>query len=189
MNTGKLLAAAYGWGPGSTDWPYLETGWQEESGWSTTAANDASDPYNHAYGIPQANPGTKMAAAGPDWKTERDHADNVGPVLHQGHLRGAVQGTRVDPERARRRVRGLLREQMMSDEWRMVVLMAGLAAAGLLILAAAAQLAVQADRADTATNLAEVAAWQVSQVLEDVRQDHPGSGRGRAACPRGAGEP
>ena len=69
VNTGKLLAAAYGWGPGSTDWPYLETGWQEESGWSTTAANVPSDPYNHAYGIPQANPGTKMAAAGPDWKT------------------------------------------------------------------------------------------------------------------------
>ena len=59
---------------------------------------------------------------------------------------------------------------MMSDEWRMAVLMAGLAAAGLLILAAAAQLAVQADRADSATNLAEVAAWQVSQVLEDVRR-------------------
>lgn len=70
VNTGKLLAAAYGWGPGSTDWPYLETGWQEESGWSTTAANDPSDPYNHAYGIPQANPGTKMAAAGPAWKTD-----------------------------------------------------------------------------------------------------------------------
>lgn len=51
-----------------------------------------------------------------------------------------------------------------------ILLIGGLAAAGLLILSAAAQLAVQADRADTATNLAEVAAWQVSQVLEDVRR-------------------
>ena len=50
----------------------------------------------------------------------------------------------------------------MSDEMRTVLLIGG--------LAAAAQLAVQADRADTATNLAEVAAWQVSAVLEDVRK-------------------
>ena len=59
----------------------------------------------------------------------------------------------------------------MSDEMRTVLLVGGLAAAaGLLVLAAAAQLAIQADRADTATNLAEVAAWQVSAVLEDVRR-------------------
>ena len=58
----------------------------------------------------------------------------------------------------------------MSDELRTMLLIGGLAAAGLLVLAAAAQLAVQADRADTATNLAEVAAWQVSAVLEDVRR-------------------
>lgn len=64
---GRLLAAAYGWG--GTEWAYLESGWQEESGWSTTAANVPSDPYNNAYGIPQANPGTKMASAGADWKT------------------------------------------------------------------------------------------------------------------------
>ena len=52
----------------------------------------------------------------------------------------------------------------MSNEWRAVLLIGGLCAAGLLVLSAAAQLAVQADRADTATNVAEVAAWQVSQV-------------------------
>lgn len=65
---GRLMAAAYGWSAGH-EWNYLRTGWQEESGWSTTAAYDKSDPYNHAYGIPQANPGTKMAAAGADWKS------------------------------------------------------------------------------------------------------------------------
>jgi hypothetical protein len=70
VNTGKLLAAGYGWGPGSKDWPYLYSGWQAESSWSVTAAYDHADPYNHAYGIPQANPGTKMAQAGPDWKTD-----------------------------------------------------------------------------------------------------------------------
>lgn len=66
---GLLMAAAYGWaGPG--EWPYLESGWQEESGWSQYAANVPSDPYNHAYGIPQANPGTKMASAGAGWKSD-----------------------------------------------------------------------------------------------------------------------
>ena len=64
---GLSMATAYGWG--GSEWPYLESGWQEESGWSTTAANVPSDPYNHAYGIPQANPGSKMASAGSDWKT------------------------------------------------------------------------------------------------------------------------
>jgi hypothetical protein len=67
---GKLLAAGYGWGPNTADWAYLQSGWQEESGWNQLAANVPSDPYNHAYGIPQANPGTKMASAGPLWKTD-----------------------------------------------------------------------------------------------------------------------
>lgn len=66
---GRLMAAAYGWGAGQ-QWAYLRTGWQEESGWRTNAANVPSDAYNHAYGIPQANPGTKMAEAGPGWKTD-----------------------------------------------------------------------------------------------------------------------
>lgn len=58
----------------------------------------------------------------------------------------------------------------MSDEWRLGLLVLGLASVSLLILVAAGELAIQAERADTATNLAEVAAWQVSQVLEDVRR-------------------
>lgn len=65
---GQMLATTYGWF--GNDWLCLKTGWQEESGWRTDAANVPSDPYNHAYGIPQANPGTKMASAGPNWKTD-----------------------------------------------------------------------------------------------------------------------
>jgi hypothetical protein len=64
---GEAMAAAYGWT--GVEWEYLESGWEEESGWSTTAANVPSDPYNHAYGIPQANPGSKMASAGSNWQT------------------------------------------------------------------------------------------------------------------------
>jgi len=44
-----------------------------------------------------------------------------------------------------------------------------LAAAG-LVWFASEELAITARRADTATNLAEVAAWQVSQVMDDVRR-------------------
>lgn len=58
----------------------------------------------------------------------------------------------------------------MTDQVRMGLLLIGLGLAGLLLVAAAGELAIQAERADTATNLAEVAAWQVSQVLEDVRR-------------------
>ena len=68
----------------------------------------------------------------------------------------------------------------MSEQWRAVLVMAGLASAALLVLAAAAQLALQAERADTATNAAEVAAWQVSQVLEDVRRITAESARRQA---------
>jgi len=64
---GQQMAAAVGWT--GVEWEYLRSGWAEESGWSTSAAYDHSDPYNHAYGIPQSNPGTKMASAGADWKT------------------------------------------------------------------------------------------------------------------------
>jgi hypothetical protein len=67
---GALLAAARGWGPGTADWAYLESGWQEESGWSATASNGGTGPDSgSAYGIPQAFPGSKMASAGADWRT------------------------------------------------------------------------------------------------------------------------
>jgi len=38
---------------------------QHESSWSHTAEN----PTSGAYGLCQALPGSKMASAGPDWKT------------------------------------------------------------------------------------------------------------------------
>ncbi|MFD0905395.1 aggregation-promoting factor C-terminal-like domain-containing protein, partial [Actinomadura sediminis] len=38
--------------------------WDRESSWNVHADN----PYSDAYGIPQANPGSKMSAAGPDWR-------------------------------------------------------------------------------------------------------------------------
>jgi hypothetical protein len=57
------LMPAYHW----TSWQfhYLNLLWMRESGWNRFAFNHSSG----AYGIPQAVPGDKMAAAGPDWRT------------------------------------------------------------------------------------------------------------------------
>ncbi len=54
--------AAYGWTSqfGCLDYIYFH-----ESGWRWNALN----PDGITYGIPQANPGTKMASAGADWRT------------------------------------------------------------------------------------------------------------------------
>jgi hypothetical protein len=54
--------AAHGWGP--DQFGCLNNIWVRESGWNELAGNPA-----HAYGIPQADPGSKMAAEGADWLT------------------------------------------------------------------------------------------------------------------------
>lgn len=54
----------FGWtGPDQT-WCLVML-WNRESGWRTNAYNASSG----AYGIPQSLPGVKMAAVGPDWRT------------------------------------------------------------------------------------------------------------------------
>jgi hypothetical protein len=57
------LLSSYGW-PAS-QFACLKPLWQHESGWSVTSSNAGSG----AYGIPQAVPGSRMASAGPDWRT------------------------------------------------------------------------------------------------------------------------
>lgn len=59
----RVLAATRGWT--GQQWTCLETLWQRESMFQTTIRNSVSG----AYGIPQALPATKMAAAGADWRT------------------------------------------------------------------------------------------------------------------------
>lgn len=59
----SLASSRYGWGAG--EFSCLNKLWQKESGWSYTAYNASSG----ATGIPQALPGSKMATAGSDWKT------------------------------------------------------------------------------------------------------------------------
>ncbi len=57
----RSMLAARGW---SGQFSCLDSLWSRESGWRTTASNPSG-----AYGIPQALPGSKMASAGSDWRT------------------------------------------------------------------------------------------------------------------------
>lgn len=62
----KTLMASHGWGP--SQFGPLKSLWNGESGWRWNAQN----PYSPAYGIPQSLPGSKMASAGADWRTNPD---------------------------------------------------------------------------------------------------------------------
>ncbi len=57
------MLRARGWG--EDQYRCLVSLWNKESRWNVSAHNVASG----AYGIPQALPGSKMASAGADWKT------------------------------------------------------------------------------------------------------------------------
>jgi hypothetical protein len=59
----SYMDAQYNWGEDQHS--CLVDLWNRESGWRHTADN----PTSSAYGIPQALPGSKMASAGADWKT------------------------------------------------------------------------------------------------------------------------
>ncbi|MDO5727695.1 MAG: G5 domain-containing protein [Bowdeniella nasicola] len=59
----QKLLPSYGWD--DSQFTCLQTLWQRESGWNYRATN----PSTGAYGIPQALPGSKMASAGADWRT------------------------------------------------------------------------------------------------------------------------
>lgn len=55
------IVAAHGWA--GSEFSCLVSLWNRESGWNAHAANPSG-----AYGIPQALPGSKMAADGGDWQ-------------------------------------------------------------------------------------------------------------------------
>ncbi|HEX5534994.1 MAG TPA: hypothetical protein VFX33_14735 [Actinomycetales bacterium] len=59
----RVMLGQHGWG--GDQFTCLDRLWTKESEWKHTADNPTSD----AYGIPQALPGSKMASAGADWRT------------------------------------------------------------------------------------------------------------------------
>lgn len=59
----RLMVAERGWS--SEQFSCLDKLWTKESGWNYRATN----PSSGAYGIPQSLPGSKMASAGSDWRT------------------------------------------------------------------------------------------------------------------------
>jgi hypothetical protein len=60
----KMMHKRFGWRP-KYQFRYVNWLWDRESSWNVYASN----PYSGAYGIPQAVPGSKMASAGPRWRT------------------------------------------------------------------------------------------------------------------------
>ncbi|MFE7018804.1 phospholipase [Microbacterium sp. NPDC057650] len=58
-----MMSSRYGWG--GDQFSCLASLWTKESGWNYKAYNNSGG----ATGIPQALPGSKMAAAGSDWRT------------------------------------------------------------------------------------------------------------------------
>lgn len=62
----KALMPQYGLS--SADFDCIDNIWTHESNWNVRADN----PHSSAYGIPQALPGSKMASAGPDWRTNAE---------------------------------------------------------------------------------------------------------------------
>jgi hypothetical protein len=63
QNIAEALLPSYGWS--SSEMSCLIPLWEGESGWRVNAENTSSG----AYGIPQSLPGSKMATAGADWRT------------------------------------------------------------------------------------------------------------------------
>jgi hypothetical protein len=60
----SYMARKYAW-KSTAQFSCLVKLWEKESGWNHLARNR----YSGAHGIPQALPGSKMASAGPNWRT------------------------------------------------------------------------------------------------------------------------
>jgi hypothetical protein len=60
----RAMLPSFRWSAGK-QFKYLNWLWERESAWNKYASN----PYSGAYGIPQALPGSKMASAGPNWRS------------------------------------------------------------------------------------------------------------------------
>lgn len=69
-------------------WPWVNKIIGQESGWRATANN----PRSSAYGIPQALPGSKMASAGSDWRTN--------PITQLRWMKGYIKGRYGNAENA-----------------------------------------------------------------------------------------
>jgi hypothetical protein len=63
----RHIDATKGWNV-NTQYPCIKSLFDKESGWNRYAKN----PYSPAYGIPQANPGSKMASIASDWRHNPD---------------------------------------------------------------------------------------------------------------------
>jgi hypothetical protein len=74
----RSVLGSYGWG--DDQFGCLVSLWTQESGWRANALNSSSG----AYGIPQALPASKLAAAGADWRTNAETQVNWGLAYIKG---------------------------------------------------------------------------------------------------------
>jgi septal ring factor EnvC (AmiA/AmiB activator) len=74
----RSVLGNYGWG--ADQFGCLVSLWTQESGWRANALNTSSG----AYGIPQALPASKLAAAGADWRTNAHTQVNWGLAYVKG---------------------------------------------------------------------------------------------------------
>jgi len=74
----RSVLGSYGWG--DDQFGCLVSLWTQESGWRANALNASSG----AYGIPQALPASKLAAAGADWRTNAHTQVNWGLAYVKG---------------------------------------------------------------------------------------------------------
>ena len=87
IRTERVRPSAPAVSRGPDQYGCLNNVWVRESGWNELAGNPA-----HAYGIPQADPGSKMAAEGSDWLTNPRTQIRWG----EDHIQGRY-GTRARP--------------------------------------------------------------------------------------------
>lgn len=92
---GAVLAAAYGWGPGTADWTALDYGWGTlESGWDNTALNPSG-----AFGIAQAYTHGTSSTAGTTvirGSTHNEYGPINGMTLSNSTYVGANNGNAYD---------------------------------------------------------------------------------------------
>lgn len=80
-----MRRAPFGW-KSDEAWKALEKLWTRESGWRWNADN----PTSSAYGIPQSLPGSKMASAGSDWRTNPETQIRWGLGYIKGRYGGPI---------------------------------------------------------------------------------------------------
>jgi hypothetical protein len=81
----QAMLGSFGWS--SSQFSCLDPLWEHESGWGVTAAKPRVGRLRHPAGAARLPDGQRRAGLA----DQRGHPDQVGPAVHQGHLRLALR--------------------------------------------------------------------------------------------------